>query len=157
MRNQFWTLILGSGLAVIGGFAGQEYAGMRQRQRLKSLLSVLLDHQIQQMNRIIDKLSETYDKTKIPYVIYLTELQNARVGYDRNSDWIILFSQDMRQKIFDYFNKEQLARSMLSALVAAANDPKFQRDYVQNETQVQVENLKAIRQLGEQIRSDLND
>jgi len=147
MTEALWQVVLGGILAVSGGFLQQEYSLRRNQARQKKLLTHLLSQVIQEVNRIIRKLIETYDKTSIVYVLYLTELSNARVSYDRNSDWAVLFDDDLRRGVFDYFAREQVTRSYLHVLISLVGKPEFPPDHVKSET---VKQIAIFRELAVQ-------
>jgi len=151
VTNPLGSLVLGAILSIIGGFFGQEYGSWRQQGRTRKLLCVLLTHEIHQMNRIVDKLIEAYERTNVAYNIYLAELGNARTSYDRNSDWIILFDEGLRQDIFDYFNKEQLTRGYLVNLNQAVGTTTPTPQYLVDEIRKQIQAFKEMRTLGEKI------
>ena len=156
MVNEAGPLILGGFLAVLGGVLQHEYVQWRSRQRQKKLLRVFLVHEIRQINRILDKLIETYDKSKTVYLLYLVELAAARPGYDRNSDWIILFEEEVRQKIFDYFNTEQITRTALQALVGLLSQPGIDINAANGEIAKQINALRNMKGNGEDVIHRIN-
>ena len=155
--NHFQSLLLGAFLATVGGFLSQEYAAQRDRQRRRNLLRIFLRHLVLQMNGIFGRFVETYQRTNIASVLYLAELQNTRMGYDRNSDWIILFDEQLRQRIFDYFNREQLARVYIDLMIRLAGQPNFAHEYTNQQIAVKMQDIANLQALGEDILRRLGE
>ncbi len=116
------------------------------------LLKRLLWDEIGLILSIINKMLETYDKTKVVSSQYLNDIANARLGYDKNRDWLVLLEdQELRRQIFGFYSELLTLTSTANIL----NDwalKEFYPEYTQSEIPTVMNKFKDLTKEGNTIR-----
>lgn len=118
-------IILGSILALITSFTMVWVQTWIHERRTRRLLRDLLSNEIHAINEFIELLlNETPLRGFIP-IQRLSEIQNARQGYDRNRDWMILFGNDaLRRDVFNFYGRLNITCGEAQGLEAWALYPQ---------------------------------
>jgi hypothetical protein len=124
---QVLLIVLGSVLALMTGVAAEFIKYRISEARNKRLLKSLLRDEIPGIIMAIEGLvNETPTFRYIP-LTRVAEIDNTRIGFDRNRDWLILFREEsFRRDLFRFYLNLNSACQEARAVESLVSLPQFQ-------------------------------
>ncbi len=104
--NDAWPLIMGAGLAVVGGILGYEYNARRDSSRELKSIKVSISDELSDIETTIHTMYEVWEKSKTLYPSYFATLQQGTSSFDclRERLWLIKDAA-LRKKVVSFYKK----------------------------------------------------
>jgi len=153
--TNFWLIILGSILAIAGGFTGDLFRAWLMQKKGKRWIKIQLKDTTNYSKEVIKRIIEFYNASNTVYVNHVMELTNIRTTYERTKDSLPLIkNEDLRKDIFDFFNKLFIIGFSFTYLLSIrTDDPLY--EYSKKEIAKQIKELEKIQSLSERISDKL--
>lgn len=98
MSSETWNVVLGAILgalfAVVSGAVGSEFAAWRQRCRERSALKTIITDELSEIQKIIEKMHEVWEKSKVLSVSYFHNLSACVSNFDSTRQRLFLIKEE---------------------------------------------------------------
>lgn len=108
LSKDVWLVVLGAFLALIASVVMVFVQNTAKERRTRRLLQTLLRHEIEAVNESIHHLIQQANFIGFIPLLRIAAIKNVRQGYDRNRDWLILFEDDLRRDLYQFYLQLQL-------------------------------------------------
>lgn len=155
-QSLIWLLI-GALMATLGGVFTEwikiHLDEHRKTNSVKARLFVLIDKSVKSIKSIV----ETYEQSD-PHLIhgvYIDKLKAVITLYDHISEDLYLLDQSLRDKIMEFFDKQNSLVSEVNELVSASGVSKEAKE-LQAEHDRKISTFRSLKSDGEQLMKELH-
>lgn len=108
-RSYDWVpLIIGALLAILGGALVEYIKKVINRREERQYIVIMLKDELEEIIKTVDKLEETWEKTKNVHRTYLEELKCYNTAYEHNKNRLFLLStSEARKKVTKFYRDLQ--------------------------------------------------
>ncbi len=122
--KDIWLVVLGAVLALITSVVMAFVQRKIHERRTCNLLKTLLRHEIETITESLTRLGQQAAVAGFIPLLSVMAIKDIRQGYDRNRDWLILFKEDVRRDVFDFYTRLHIALNDAHGLETLNIDPR---------------------------------
>lgn len=104
--NELWLLLAGAGLAILGGYVGDEIRAWRERGRERKAIKISLADEIKEIEATITTMHNVWDTAQLFHPNYVNDLLAGTAAYDNLRPRLYLIKDAaLRKEISDFYKK----------------------------------------------------
>jgi len=117
MSEQWWVAtVIGAILACVGGIAVEWYREYKNNKCKTNLFTKMLKDDFIRSIKLYEELIKVWNNNCTVWLGTLAYIRASRELYHRYKEWILIYPESLRSKIFEYYHKSDIAINYLEYL-----------------------------------------